>query len=250
MAIKALNLTLRSEFPPEIQRLISYAVDSEDQHRSWLTWSSLSALLNNAVARAIYVIPVAGYVILYSDYFSGLFQYSTLSYNGFLSFFQRVSLAYYGSIILLVAFLLWLVYAPTLLRNKRDLQQFISEIIAAQDFATLHYVSGTIRGLIEATLKGTDIERNVELGGTIKSPEAGALVGMLRHARAHVNAPDQAMEKAANFLHFYYNWQNQIYPRLRMTILFLAVVGYGMLALPALDLFIRVLATTLRHLFY
>ena len=50
------------------------------------SWTSLGSLLGSSTSRAIYVLPVAGYVILYADYFRSLHNFSTLPHGGFLTF--------------------------------------------------------------------------------------------------------------------------------------------------------------------
>ena len=89
-----------------------YATTSDVHHRSPLRWSFLSVMLDNAVARVIYVIPIAGYLILYSDYFEKLFTFSTLHRSGCLTTIQRLDMTYYGSIALLVAYLLYRCCVP------------------------------------------------------------------------------------------------------------------------------------------
>ncbi|SRR6266436_3460044 len=118
--------------------------------KEWTRWSSLGAMLTNNTARAIYALPIAGYVILYSDYFRMLFKFSVLSSScGFLTFTERVNMIYYGSPILLLAFGLFWVFSPPLLRNKRDLQHFVSDIIISRD-------SSTVRRVISESSPGLD----------------------------------------------------------------------------------------------
>ncbi len=101
------------------------------------TWTSLGSLLGSSTSRVIYTLPLAGYVILYSDYFLSLFKFSSLTSGGFLTFSQRADLIYYGSLILLLAYGLWWVFSPRLLRGKRDLHQFVSDIVVARDRSTI-----------------------------------------------------------------------------------------------------------------
>jgi hypothetical protein len=100
-------------------------------------WTTLGSMLGSSTSRAIYVLPVAGYVILYSDYFQSLHKFSTLTHGGFLTFSERVSLFYYGSLVLLVAYGLWWLFSPPLLRGKRDLQHFVSDIVVARARSTV-----------------------------------------------------------------------------------------------------------------
>jgi hypothetical protein len=101
------------------------------------SWTDLGSLLSSSTSRVIYTLPVVGYVILYSDYFQSLHKFSTLPHGGFLTFSARVSLFYYGALVLLVAYGLWWRFSPPLLRGKRDLQHFVSDIVVARDRSTV-----------------------------------------------------------------------------------------------------------------
>lgn len=225
--------------------MLAYALDSDEQNRSIVSWSSIAVLLDNVIARAVYVVPVAGYVILYSDFFQGLFRYSILPSNGFLTFLQRVSFAYYGSIMLLVAFVFYRIFAPRLLRNRRDIQHFVSDIINAQDSATLHY----ILGMIDSYLKPYEQELGMKQPDHLADIQTRRLRDLLGQALSRGHHPDPTLHNAASILHFYYNWQNKTHETWRIAIFSLAIAGYGLLALPALDLFWRVIITTALHLF-
>src|ERR1700738_2516531 len=102
-----------------------------------LSWTALGSLLSSSTSRVIYTLPVAGYVILYSDYFSSLHMFSTLTHGGFLTFSQRINSFYYGSLLLLLAYGLWWASSPRLLRGKKDLQHFVSDIVVARDRSTV-----------------------------------------------------------------------------------------------------------------
>jgi hypothetical protein len=72
------------------------------------SWTQLGIVLTTATSRVIYTLPIAGYVILYSDYFQNLFTFRLLNPSwGFLSFSERINIIYYGSWMLLAAFALW-----------------------------------------------------------------------------------------------------------------------------------------------
>jgi hypothetical protein len=61
-----------------------------------LSWTAIGSLLGSNMSRVIYALPIAGYVILYSDYFQTLFKFNSLTHRGVLTFSQRVDLIYYG----------------------------------------------------------------------------------------------------------------------------------------------------------
>jgi hypothetical protein len=90
----------------QLEAAAIYATTSDADHWSPWRWSTLSAWLDNAVARVIYVIPFAGYFILYSVYFKKLFSFSTLNRSGLLTTIQRLDMSYCGSVALLVEYVL------------------------------------------------------------------------------------------------------------------------------------------------
>jgi hypothetical protein len=121
-----------------MQRRNCLSVD-EGLISSAMRWSTLGLLLSNTTARVIYALPAAGYVILYSDYFQTLFHFSSISVTswGFLTFTLRIDLIYFGSLILLVAFGLYWLCSPRLLRGRRDEYHFVSDIVVSRNKRTV-----------------------------------------------------------------------------------------------------------------
>jgi hypothetical protein len=202
------------------------------------SWTSLGVLLTSVTSRVIYTLPIAGYVILYSDYFERLFKFSSLTGPwGFLSFDTRVSLIYYGSLSLLVAFGLWWVAAPPLLRGKRDLQHFVSDIVVARDRPTVISVAASPPFTIDEaevlkTLSKADAAQYKQVAEALKSRGAG--IG---------DAAGEYEDRIPTALGFYFKWQNFTKPDLRCAVACFAFLGYGLVLLPSLDLFCRVLGT-------
>lgn len=217
-----------------------YFWSDEENRRSPFRWSTLGTLLNNGVARTIYVIPFAGYVLLYSDFFNSIFSFSILHSWGFLTFFQRLSMIYFGSCLLLLAYLLYLLFSPTLLRGKATPQDFVSAICGAHDFITMRYVMrDTSRFLnripkqVSEYSKDRLDEFSAELFATLTSKQ--------RYDKEFQNP-------FPSILHFYYNYQNRERPFWRATIFACAFALYILLILPAIDLFVRVVGTSVHHL--
>jgi hypothetical protein len=195
-------------------------------------WSALGMMLGNHTARAIYVLPVAGYVILYSDYFQSLFRFSKLAFGGFLTFDMRVNLIYFGSLVLLGAFGLYSWYSPRLLRKKRDLHQFVSDIVMARDRGTINHV------------------RNSLSLNIVQSKVSAAVLELATRRGEHLGSGAGEYEDLIpQMLSAYFNWQNYTQPTARAWIFRFALAGYAMVLLPSLDLFIRVMLTNVRHLF-
>jgi hypothetical protein len=210
-----------------------------------LSWTSLGSLLSSTTSRVIYTLPVAGYVILYSDYFRNLHMFSTLTHGGFLTFSERVNLFYYGSLMLLLAYGLWWVSSPRLLRGKQDLQQFISDIVVARDRATVIVVARSApftpqseREHFSKTLTADDqtlfgrIAVNLEVRGAGLGEAAGEYEHLIPTA-----------------LGFYFKRQNGTRRALRIFTGGFTILGFSLVLLPSLDLLFRVLSTHYRLLF-
>ncbi len=200
-------------------------------------WSSLNAMLSNSTARVIYVLPIAGYVILYSDYFQALplFRFSVLSSWGFLSFEARINMIYYGSIVLLIAFILFWFCCPPLLRNKRDFQQFAGDIIVSRDSSTVHRIMPpTTRYLESLPLDQLDkrMTRSLEI-----MKRRGTSLG-ISSGEYEADIPD--------ILAVYYPWQNKRRATRGFLIFCLTIFAYALLIVPSVDLFFRVLGTNLK----
>jgi hypothetical protein len=221
---------------------IEYATSSHETFPLPPPWSSLRAALSTHIARAIYVVPVAGYVILYSDYFERLFKFSALSSTwGFLTFTSRVNMIYYGSVTLLIAFGLFWLFSPPLLRNRGDRTRFVTDLVVSRDSSTVHQANRAA----DAYLRPQPIDR------LLTEDQQNTLRSLL----SCMNRGDRLGEAAGEYenlipriLVFYYNWQNFRLPLLRTVIFFLVLIGYALLLLPSFDLFLRVLGTSLGHL--
>jgi len=206
-------------------------------------WSSLGAMLTNNTARAIYAVPAAGFIILYSDYFQTLFKLSVDPTSwGFLTFSTRIKMIYFGSIILLIAFGLFRILAPPLLRNRRDRQHFVSDIIVSRDSSTVHRI-------IPPTIEYLDRLLPTEKDET-KRVRWQALSDLMKRRSTDIGRNAGEFENdIPNILATYYDWQNVRKPNLRSLIFCLTCIGYLLLILPSFDLFLRVLGTSLRDLF-
>jgi hypothetical protein len=192
----------------------------------------------------IYALPLAGYVILYSDYFQSLFKFSSLTSGGFLTFSQRADSIYYGSLFLLIAYGLWWASSPRLLRGKRDLQQFVSDIVVARDRSTaIQIVRSPPFTPEESVIFSQTLpveERAVFVAVSSEVKARGALLG---------DGAGEYEHRIPTALGFYFKWQNATWPILRAFIGGLALLGFFLVLIPSLDLLIRVLGTHYHRLF-
>jgi hypothetical protein len=208
------------------------------------SWTQLGVWLTSSTSRVIYTFPIAGYVVLYSDYFQKLFHFSALTESwGFISFPTRINLIYYGSLLLLGALIIWWFVSPPLLRGKRDLQHFVSDIVVARDRSTVLTITKSEPFVADETevvrrLSKTDVDSFKEASGIIRSrgQPLGTGAGEYEHSIPTV-------------LGAYFKWHDNKRPILRSFVAALALAGYILVLLPSLDLFLRVLGTHYHHFF-
>jgi hypothetical protein len=214
-------------------------------HRNAKRWNELGLFLSNNVARVIYALPVAGYVILYSDYFRvRFFNFANLKGSswGFLSFDLRITLIYWGSWLLLLAYAIYRLKSPLLLRGKRDLHQFVTDVVLSRDRTTVIRASESPffpRGSYSITFPHTvapdeyqRVRDHLEKRGKDLGTGAGEYEDII-----------------PSMLSMYYKFENIQKPYTRALITALAYAGYTMvLVLPAIDLALRVIGTHYRNL--
>ena len=210
-----------------------------------LSWTTIGSLLSSNISRVIYALPIAGYVILYSDYFQSLFKFTSLTHGGFLTFSQRVDMIYYGSLLLLIAFGLWWGCSPRLLRGKRDLQHFVSDIVVARDRSTASKAFKSVpftpkeSAIFAQRLSAEEVTIFKDISKEVT--DRGAQVGY--------NAGEYEY-RVPTALGFYFVWQNVTRPFLRTFISCLALIGFFLVVvLPSLDLLIRVLVSHYHRFF-
>jgi hypothetical protein len=206
-----------------------------------MRWNTLGVLLGNNAARFIYALPVAGYVVLYSDYFQTLFHFSTLSATswGFLTFTARINFIYYGSWILLLAFGLYWIYSPHLLRGKRDMFHFVSDIVVARTRPTVVDISQSS----PFTLENTDAK--LIFKAAVDQRDFSDALGVLRGRGVQLGTGAGEYEDSIPLiLSVFYRYQNSTQACLRYFISALIGLGYVfVLGLPSIDLLLRVLGT-------
>src|SRR5262249_25440314 len=149
------------------------------------------------------------------------------------TFMSRINMIYYGSVILLIAFLLYCL-SPRLLRGKTDRHYFVSELITARDRSTVRLANRDARQYLQQYLEKHESD--------LSEGDRGTLQGLL-HSMNRENLGDNAGEYESlipQILIFYFNWQNFRCPVFRTLVLCFTLTGYVLLGLPALDLFLRV----------
>jgi hypothetical protein len=149
---------------------------------------------------------------------------------------------YWGSFTLLLAYGLFWLRSPPLLRNKRGFQHFATDMIFARDSSTIFLIAGETRQFIEPL--------PLDKLGERERDRLHTLLHNLRSSAHRIGQDAGEYEDVIpRILSFYYNWQNVTRPTVRGVIFCLTIVGYSLLLLPAIDLFFRVLSTNLNNWF-
>ncbi|MCP5072246.1 MAG: hypothetical protein GY947_02990, partial [Rhodobacteraceae bacterium] len=93
-----------------------------------LRWSVISGLMKYRVSHAVSIIPIAGYAILWSEKFEGLLQYQqTLDAEAWFTASTRLHLIYFGSIILSIALVIFLIRCPGFIRRHSAIENYVLE---------------------------------------------------------------------------------------------------------------------------
>ena len=147
-------------------------------------------------------------------------------------------MAYYGSLMLLTAYIIYFLAAPTLIRRTRNLQTFITEIIIAKDFNTIFFAAEHTLALLNRSYIDQLPERaRFDLTNLTNSMTHWLASGTVR--------PNDFNDQVPTTLRIFYNWQNVSRKPLRIAIFFVALIAYGVLILPGVDLFLRVLQVSI-----
>jgi hypothetical protein len=215
-------------------------------------WSDYVPFLDGTAARLAYAVPLVGYLIVFNDTISDFFHFKNLtraqSDSGFLSSNSRLHLIYYGMIFLGLANLGYRLFRPKLHQLGTDRWTFVDRAMAAytmHDFMRLHErfkLGGTSTEYGEYSdaewlsfwtqATGTETYKpNVTKhrgGGTwnaAKSKHEGLMRSMLVE---------------------FYAQEDIKRPVVLGALLAFAFLGYALLAIPSIELFVRVTLATFK----
>ena len=206
-------------------------------------WSSLSQLLKTGTAKAAYAIPIAAYLILYSDYLSKWLLLDPNSTGaGFLTSVQRAHLLYLGGCCLFVSFVLFYFLSPWVIRKYADRSALVAAATSTRDYIVISAALTALAPAYEA-LKLTEYaagkmkpedEKQFNLMWSLGSGYQSIVDAQtLNDPASHTQTPTH--------LTLYYNRRDRERPVIRYVIFVIAAVGYLGIAIPAFDMFVRVM---------
>lgn len=224
----------------------------ENWHSNWNSfvynycWSDYVILFDGWIARCAMAVPIVGYLVIFNDAVSQHLSFHTLAGagEGWLSSSSRLKFVYFGLIFLGTATILYRVRRPFVFKigtNEFDYVERALEHFTVSAYINIH---GTIRDEGHYTLHGKYYDSeyegfiNMALGKRDKSGYRSEDSGNWNLAKAKYESLLRSM-LLENFS------RNNIKRRYSLTsCIALAIIGYCLLLIPSLDLFLRVLAVS------
>ena len=149
---------------------------------------------------------------------------------------------YWGSLLILLAYLTYHLFVPPLLRGKNNLHEFVSSITAAHDstvvMVTLLMIRKYLRRIpIDNIVQGYPRQRGEQLLEFTKRTRLSSELSDSDYTHGVPRA-----------LAFYYNWQNFERPIPRYLIFAVGFIGSVLVLLPAVDLFCRIVGSAIERI--
>ena len=210
-------------------------------------WSDWVGYIDGWIPRFSLFIPIIGYLILFNDQFSEMIRFEQIThqatYDWELGAKSRLRLVYYGLFFLGISNFIFRLKKPYVFRFGQDIVSYTKtalENFTHGDFSQIH---STIRHEGHLTLDGkyydsewdgfSEVARN-KGGGTYSVEKCGSW----EEAKLQYGSLLRSMLRE-NF------FRNDIRRRNWLTVcLLLSTVGYFLLALPSLDLFVKITIST------
>lgn len=219
---------------------------STQPRKEWVpAWSSLRLVGSTMAVRATILIPFIGYWILFNEHFLG-YTRIVISPNAsdptpYFTNIQRLYFSYFGLSILGVASFLFQLKCPEVVKRFRGIQDFTRSEVEYFSVLRLVDLAEQIRNhcsLRQAKLRG-DLVR---------------LMNAIDLTEEHLKHKDiycEAMRKHADaYKHdvtqLFFKFEDKSMPRARFTIYFLFSIGFILLAIPSLDIFLTVVREFIR----
>lgn len=208
-------------------------------------WETVKGVANNDFTRIVALIPIAGYLILFNDEIAGMASFDALAGVGeaerspfLLDSLTKLRLVFFGSLFVLCSFLTYRLFRPEVLEaSKNDLE--FSELVRQR------YSVYELAQIEEYVYSETWAERT-EAFWLVRG-ERRSKKPVVSGYRADVRA--QMFSKHGDYIGFLARemWEGMMhtYRPARICSLAFGIGGYGMLAIPTLD----VAQAVLRHLF-
>lgn len=211
------------------------------------SWSDWVTYIDGWIPRFCFFVPILGYLILFNDQIAGMISFDKLttdpSYDWGLSTAVRLRLIYYALIFLGVSNLIYQIKKPFAFRFGRNVTDYTRnalELFTLGDFMRIH---GTIRHEGHLTLDGKYYDSEWEgFLEAAQNPGEGTdnvvRSGNWEEAKRGYGSLLRSMLRE-NF------FRSDTQRRISLSVcVLLSTLGYVLLAIPSLDLFVKVTAST------
>ncbi|NIY80417.1 hypothetical protein HCZ23_13200 [Celeribacter sp. HF31] len=203
---------------------------------AFLQWPFIEKLANNDLSRIIGIIPLVGYIILFSDEISGLISFNAIAgveanhaSPFWLSGLVKMRLVFFGSFALLISNMLFRLMSPKVLEISKNDIAFSSQVLETYTVAELKE--------IENAVYSDRWQERLEIFWVI--------IGMTRQKKPQVSGyrPDvrrDMINKHSDYIRLLARewWVGEMHSHkvARIASLFFAITGYLMLTIPTLDI--------------
>lgn len=214
-------------------------------------WSDYVFFLDGWIAKCAMAVPIIGYLILFNDSVSQHLSFNHLASEGAKSFGlsagARLKFIYFGLIFLGSANIVYRLWRPFVLRvgtNQFEYVEKALEHFTASDYINIH---GAVRQEGHHTLRGKYGDAEYDAFLTLATGERVDGQGRLVQSPSDWSRAKSQYEDLLRSMLLENFFRNDVKRRGYLTsALAFALVGYALLSVPSIDLFIKVLAVSLR----
>lgn len=203
----------------------------------FLRWDFIEKVASNELSRLIGIIPVAGYLILFNDALVDKLSFrvmagldETASSPFFLSSVAKLRLAFFGSLLVILANLLFRLAAPRILVHSKSDIDFSNTVIGSYSVLEIHEIERDICSdgwQMRSPLVLTDRTGQLRLKQSI--PRLQGIFERINLVKGH---PDYIRALAREW------WLGAVHTKriFRIVTFFSCLTGYLMLSLPTIDI--------------
>ena len=215
------------------------------------SWSDWIAYIDGWIPRFCFFIPIIGYLILFNDQVVGMMEFHRLtrepSFDWGLTTSARLRFIYYALFFLGISNLIYRVkkpYAFRFGRNVSDYTRTALELFTLGDYLQIH---GTIRHEGHLTLNGKYYDSEWD-GFLVAARNPGEGTENVIRSGNWEDSKRQYGNLLRSLLRENF-FRSDTHRRVSLSIcLLLSTVGYILLSIPSLDLFVKVTASTIGNL--
>ncbi len=211
-------------------------------------WSDWVSYIDGWIPRFSLFVPIIGYLIIFNDQISGMIQFQQITteftYDFGLDSKSRLRFVYYGLFSLGVSNFIFRIKKPYVFRFGRNTVQYTRtalEIFTFGDFARIHE---TIRHEGHLTLDGKYYDSEWD-GFSERARNKGEGTERVERGGSWENAKSQYGSLLRSMLRENFFRNDTIRRKWLTSCLVLSTIGYLMLALPSIDLFVKITISTL-----